>query len=144
MAPNGDTVELTGSGTLTIHPKSVTGGGTAVHKNRAGSVLGTARWEAVELLSFTSYGSQGDLPPDFEGGLALIRVHLRPDSAPRLVFDGVLQVHCLVGAFPANAAYRLGHPPGGVEEGIRLAVSRAGSLNFNEQVSGFTIFIRTN
>jgi hypothetical protein len=142
MAANGDTVELTGSGTLTIHPKSVTGGGTALHKDPAGRVLGTARWEAVELLSFNSYGSQADLPQNFEGGLALIRVHIRPDSAPNLVFQGILQVHCLVGKFPASAAYRLGHPPGGVEEGIRLAVSQAEGLNFNEEVSGFTIFIR--
>lgn len=29
MAPNGDTVEITGSGTFTIHPDSVTGGGAA-------------------------------------------------------------------------------------------------------------------
>src|SRR6266446_6720838 len=38
-APNGDRIELAGSGTFSIHPKSVTGGGTFTHKNANGDVL---------------------------------------------------------------------------------------------------------
>src|SRR5216683_5033300 len=38
-APNGDTISLAGSGTLSIHPKSVTGGGTYIHKDASGTVL---------------------------------------------------------------------------------------------------------
>ncbi len=125
-APNGDTIELAGQGTLTIHPKSVTGGGTFTHQDAAGNVLGSGTWTATELLSFHSYGSgaaQG-LPPEFTGGLALIRVHLSAG------FDAILQIDCTLGD----------HVPGGAIEGTRLAVE--GGLNFNEEVSGFTLFIQ--
>src|SRR6266852_548685 len=35
---NGDTVSISGAGTLTIHPDSVTGSGTFVHKDSPGNV----------------------------------------------------------------------------------------------------------
>jgi hypothetical protein len=44
------------------------------------------------------------------------------------VAQGVLQVDCT-----------LGNPPTGAIEGVRLAVK--GHLNFNKEVSGFTLFI---
>ena len=130
-AANGDTIDMTGSGTLSIHPKSVSGGGDFVHKDAAGNVLGSGTWTATELLSFHSYGSaavQG-LPSEFEGGKAMIRVHLSP-AAGGAGFDAILRVTCLLGdKIPASA-----------EEGVRLAVQ--GILNFNKEVSGFTLFIR--
>src|SRR5213594_2345107 len=52
----GDTIELTGSGTFSLRPKAVSGGGTFVHKNAAG-VFAMGKWDAVALLSFQSYGS---------------------------------------------------------------------------------------
>jgi len=122
MAPNGATIALVGEGTLTIHPESVTGGGTFTS-----DVLGSGTWTATQLLSFHSYGSgilQGT-PPEFEGGLALIRVHLSPGV------DATLQVDCL-----------LGSPPPSAKEGIRLAVE--GGPNFNKEVHGETLFIRTD
>src|SRR5262245_7200705 len=73
MAPNGATIALVGEGTFTIHPQSVTGGGTFTS-----DALGSGAWTATQLLGFHSYGSgslQGT-PPEFEGGLALIRIHL--------------------------------------------------------------------
>jgi hypothetical protein len=124
-AANGDTIELTGTGTLTTHPKTVTGNGQFTHKAADGAVLGSGTWTATQLLSFTSYGSgsvQG-LPPQNEGGKALLRIHLSPG------LDAILQVDCL-----------LGTPPAGAREGIRLAVQQA--LNFNKEVSGETLFVR--
>ncbi|MBI1869541.1 hypothetical protein HYS11_01075, partial [Candidatus Gottesmanbacteria bacterium] len=78
MAFNGDRVELTGSGNFTLTPKSVTGGGTFVHKNVNGTVIGSGTWMATRLWSFSSYGTQTGLPSNFEGGHALIGVHLMP------------------------------------------------------------------
>ncbi|MGH7700418.1 MAG: hypothetical protein ACREMJ_07885, partial [Gemmatimonadales bacterium] len=79
-ASNGDRVELSGTGTLATHPKSVTGAGTFTHKNAAGDVVGSGTWTATELLSFRSYGPSPvpGFPPDFEAGVAEIKVHLSP------------------------------------------------------------------
>lgn len=124
-APNGDTVTLAGSGTFDIHAKSVTGGGTFIHKSAAGATLAGGTWTATELLAFHSYGTAAGLPSTFEGGQALIRVHLS------VGLDGILSVNCAIGA----------PPPSGQPEGVRLDVP--GVINFNKQVSGFTLFIRT-
>lgn len=131
-AANGDTVEVSGGGTFSIHPKSVTGEGTFIHRNADGDVLAAGTWKVEELLSFHSYGSgaaQG-LPEDFEGGLALIRVGLYVGGTK--VASAVMQIDCT-----------LGKPPAGSIEGFRLAVHGQGfGINFNEEVSGFTLFIR--
>ena len=132
MAPSGDKVEIVGTGTLDIHAKSVTGGGTFIHKNSSGVVV-TGTWTALELLSFHSYGSgvvQG-LPATFEGGQALLRIHLSP-AGGGAGFDAVLQIHCELGD----------KIPSGVHEGIRLNVP--GIINFNQEVSGATVYIRTS
>ncbi len=136
MAENGDTIEIAGEGTLSIHPKSATGSGTFAHKDSNGNILATGTWEATELLSFHSYGDgtpQG-LPANFEGGLALIRVHLLPDAGGP-GFDAIMQVDCLLGKVPGENG-----KSNGVVEGIRLAVQ--GGTNFNKEVSGFTLFIK--
>jgi hypothetical protein len=125
-ASNGDTVSIAGSGTFTIHPDSVTGSGTFIHKDSAGNVKASGTWTATQLVSFVSYGSaslQG-LPPNFEGGKAVIRVHAS------VGVDAILTVYCV-----------LGSPPSGVDEGIRLNVQNI--INFNTQAGGTTIFIRT-
>ncbi|MBI2449799.1 hypothetical protein HYV49_05905 [Candidatus Pacearchaeota archaeon] len=130
MADNGDTVELTGTGTLSTHPKSVSGEGTFVHKNADGTILATGTWTATKLLSFHSYGSgatQG-LPEELEGGRASILVHLNPDTGGP-GFDAILEIDCTLG----------NKIPNGAIEGIRLNVKDA--LNFNKMVSGFTVFI---
>jgi hypothetical protein len=131
MAENGDTVEITGAGEFSIHPKSATGGGSFVHKDPDGNVLGGGSWAAVELLSFHSYGSgavQG-FPPNFEGGKILLRVQLDPGDPGGPVFDAIMRVTCLLGD----------KIPAGAEEGVRLNVQ--GLINFNEEVSGLTVFI---
>jgi hypothetical protein len=129
MADNGDTITIAGSGTLSLHPKSVTGSGTFLHQDSAGNVLGSGTWTATQLMSFKSYGVAFSVPPfgDLEGGYTVIRIHLVAVSGAE--FDGVLQVDCL-----------LGNPPAGAREGFRLAIQGA-DLNFNKEVSGETLFV---
>ena len=129
-APNGDTITIAGSGTLSIHPDSVTGNGTFIHKNASGTVLAHGTWTAQQLLSFVSYGTAPPFPPNFEGGKALVLIHLSPSTGGS-GFDGVLRITCLIGS-----------PPAGAHEGIRLNVQDV--INFNKEVSGNTLFIRTS
>lgn len=124
MATNGDTITIVGSGTFTIHPNSVTGSGTFVHRNSAGDVLASGTWTATQLVSFVSFGTSAPFPPSFEGGKAVIRVHAS------VGVDALLTVYCLIGS-----------PPSGFEEGIRLNVQNI--INFNMQDGGNTLFIRT-
>ena len=131
-APNGDTIALAGQGTLSIHPQSVTGGGTFTHRSATGQVLGKGTWTALDLLAFQDYGPSTDptFPATFRAGRALIRIHLSP-AAGGPGFNGILEVTChLPGA----------KVPQGGEEGIRLNVQ--GVANFHETVSGVTLFIR--
>ncbi len=132
VAPNGDTIIIEGSGTFTIHTKSVTGNGEFQHKNAAGTLLASGTWNALELLSFVSWGSSIDptLPPSFEAGKAHIRIHLSPDGGGN-GFDAILQISCVL----PGAKY-----PAGFEEGVRVVVSDV--INFNDQVHGQTLFIR--
>jgi len=129
-AANGDRIILTGTGTLTLHPKSATGGGTFTHTTAEGTVLATGTFTATELLSFESYGPSPLLPPSLNSGQALIRVALVPDGSTTSI-DGILRIECVLpgGTFP-----------GGKEEGINLLLP--GLANFNHQISGATVFVR--
>jgi hypothetical protein len=131
-ASNGDRVELRGSGPLTIHPKSASGGGTFVHTNSAGTVLATGTYTVTELLSFQSYGPSPFLPPTFSAGKAQFRVELMPEGTT-VVVEGLLDVECRLPGIDV---------PGGTVEGIRLVVP--GVANFNKPVAGGTLFIRTS
>ena len=121
-ADNGDTVDIAGSGTLSIHDQTVTGGGTFVHRAPDGTVRVAGTWTATDLLSFNSYGTQPGLPQNLFGGLARIRVHLSAG------FDAILEIDC-----------EIGKVPGGHVEGVRLVVDNG--LNFSQKVSGFTVFV---
>jgi len=128
-APNGDMVAVAGMGTFDIRSMTATGDGTFVHKMADGTIRASGTWQATKLLAFHSFGSgsaQG-LPSNFQGGLALIQVTLKVNGTP--VFTAILKVSCALGDAPA------GHP-----EGIELTVQGA-RINFNEKVSGFTLFI---
>lgn len=131
-AADGQTVQMAGSGPLSIHPKSVGGGGTFIHRNSAGTVVAAGTWTAVELLSFSDYGTNPGFPPNVHGGLAIIRVHLTPSTGGAGV-DAILEVDCGINQ-PGGA-----NKPPDLTEGIRLAVE--GGPNFNEKFSGFTVFI---
>jgi len=130
MAANGDRIEFVGTGTLSVFPKAVTGGGTFKHMTSAGAVVAMGTWTATELLSFQSYGGSTAVPATFRAGLAMIRVHLTPSGGGGL--DATLRISCHL---PGTEI------PGGFEEGIRLAVD--GAVNFNHEVSGNTLFLTT-
>ena len=105
MALNGNTIDITGEGVLTVHPKTIDGGGrfTATALVMGGDPVrkkDKGTWEAVELLSFKSYGPAiPDItPPDFPGtflaGLAIIRIHLMVKGD--WVADAVLRLGCIL------------------------------------------------
>jgi len=128
MAANGDTIDIRGEGTLGVHPKSVTGGGTFTHHLTAGGSI-TGTWTALKLLAFKDFGQDPSLglPPEFRGGHALILLQLEVGGTP--VHTGILTIDC-----------DLGSSPPGLPEGVRLAVQ--GGLNFNHKVEGADIFVR--
>jgi hypothetical protein len=140
-APSGDQVTVTGGGTFSVHPKSVTASGTFTHTDSQGNVLGTGTWTATDLLSFQLYGCgvvhlpSGDVPlPDNAcGGALMLRVLLTAGSMQR---EGILSVFCIVGPNPPNSH---DDPTG---EGIHLDVP--GVINFNKIVAGMNIYIRTS
>lgn len=129
-AANGDTIEVMGQGTFSFGPTSVTGGGTLVHKNADGDVIGHGTWTATRILSFDPWGTSPGFPPTFEGGRAVMRINIKPVENFPGIFDGFLTVTCLIGTVPP-----------GSHEGIKLYVPRVG-LDFNQEVSGETLFIR--
>jgi hypothetical protein len=128
-APNGDVIEISGTGTLSLHPKSATGGGTFVHRDGAGNTIASGTFTATHLISFQSYGPSPATPPDFHSGKALIGVRLFPGGAGPGI-PAILRIQCAIAgsALPAN-----------LEEGIRLTVP--GGVNFNREAGGATVFI---
>lgn len=134
-ARNGDTIEVVGTGTMTVQTgrDQVTGGGTFVHKDSDGNVIGQGTWTTERLLSFRSYGNgtpQG-LPENFFGGRSRMRIHLDPNGGGE-GFSATLTIDCAIGhKIPSSA-----------KEGIELNVFGSTS-NFREEVSGATLFIKT-
>jgi hypothetical protein len=140
QASNGDTVEVTGMGVFSVHPKSAEASGGFTHKNSQGTVVGSGTWTATDLLSFEFYGCRfipaigADLgSDDLCGGALKLRVILRP-SGTTLALPGVLTVFCIVGLQSPSS-----HDDE-TEEGVSLVVP--GLANFNEIVSGLNIYIR--
>ena len=124
-AANGDTIEINGEGTLSIHPKSVSGGGAFTH-HFAGGGSGSGTWTATELLSFDEYHCFS-VPEVICGGRALIRVHLVAAGGSA---DAILRVTCILG----------GKAPASAVEGIRLAIQ--GGPNFNQELGGLDLYIK--
>jgi hypothetical protein len=119
MADNGDTVEISGTGMLTINPNSVGGAGTFKHKDPSGNLLEQGTWTAQGLISFVPYTL---LSNNFSGGEALIRVALSDGS------QAILTVTCAIGA-----------PPGHME-GSTLNIQDV--INFNKKVGGITLYVK--
>lgn len=128
-ASNGDIVELTGQGTLDVHPKAVDGAGTFVHKDGDGNVVGSGEWHATQLLSFVEFGPSPVLPQEFRTGVANIRVHMVVDGSGAEL-GGILRVQCRLPEVKMP-------PP--FAEGSRLNVQDG--INFNTVVGGGTLFI---
>ncbi len=132
ISANGETVAMSGQGTLTIRPKFADQGGLYTITNASGSTVSTGFWFANRLVTFQSYGSADPtlpLPPGSEGGRASIRVHLSPIGDPSGGFDATLHVVCA-----------LGNPPPNAVEGIELSIQ--GPDDFNQKFSGNTLFTR--
>lgn len=139
-APNGDRVNVSGSGMFQVNPKDVTASGTFAHTNSAGVVLGSGTWTATDLISFHAYGcgviTSPDpdiiLPPNFCGGALRLRVLLTTTIG---AFDAILTVFCIIGpkAPPPHSTF-----PG---EGVTLDVP--GVINFNHTDGGANVYIRT-
>lgn len=132
MAPNGDTVAVTGDGTFGVHPKSASGAGRFTHSLAGGGTL-TGTYTVNGLVDFQPYGCGVvfgmTLPPDFCGGRVVLDVTLVPDANPSTSLDAKLTIYCLIGAPPASAA-----------EGIRLVVP--GLVNFNDVITGENVYIK--
>lgn len=135
IASNGHTIEMSGEGKLSIRrangkPRSVTGGGSFVHKDAAGDVLSVGTWTAKKLLRFDPFGPGIGTPPTWEAGSAKLRVRLETDSGA-MQTDAVLEVGCHL---PGNS----GAP--GTIEGVRLNVRKV--LDFNQAIEPrATLFI---
>jgi hypothetical protein len=146
-ASNGDTIEVSGSGSFSLQPKSASGDAPAIeaafgkvprtftHRDADGNVLAEGTWEPTQVLSYRSFGSataeqnaELGLPPRSEGGKMLIKVALNVDGVH--VHDGILTIVCELGQPPKNS----------VEETLLLVQET--QFNFNEPVSGDNIFIR--
>lgn len=130
VASNGDTIIVSGSGTLSIHRKFVDGGGTYIQKNSSGATVSSGLWFANRLINFRSYGDLDPTnPTGFEGGRASMRVQLSPGLDGSSGTDATLDMECLVG-----------QPPPSAVEGIELRVP--GGTSFTQIVNGSTLFIR--
>ena len=128
-ASNGDTIEISGEGTLSVHPNSVTGSGSFTH-NFAGGGSGSGTWTATQLRSFESYGSPPEeegLPPTWEAGKAVIRIHLVADG---MEADAILTVGCVLPGVTV---------PEDAFEGSMLNIRHG--PNFNHPDLGATLFI---
>jgi hypothetical protein len=148
QASNGDTVEIDGAGSFTLHPKSVSGDAPAIeaalgsvprtftHRDASGDVLASGTWEPTKLLSFHSFGPAtqeqidafGGLPPGSEGGKVKFKVALFVDGVH--VHNGIVTIVCLLGVPPKNA-----------EESTLLLVQGT-SFNFHTVVEGDNLLIR--
>jgi hypothetical protein len=129
QSSNGDQIEFSGRGTLGIHPKSATGGGTF---NSA--VIGSGTWIVTELLTFQAYGpgTLPGLPAGSTSGRGLFRVQLTPTGKPSL--EGILDLECDI---PGSTV------PGGIQEGSQIVVP--GVANFNHVVGDSeTLYIQTS
>jgi len=156
-ASDGETVEITGAGTLDVASKSVTGAGAFTQKATTGDIVTTGVWTATGLVSFESYGiapgallreypqfrrlgpflmGRGMMPgpmaglmtgPVAAGGVALIRIRLLPDAGTPT--DAILRVNCAKGKVPEDTQ----------TDGVRLNITSGPA--FDEQVSGRTVFL---
>ncbi len=158
-ADNGETIEISGAGTLNLADKSVTAAGAFTEKNPTGEIIVTTGvWTATALVSFQSYGfAPGALQVDYPklrafgsspmgfgkragptaammaGPMAaggLAVIRIRLLPDTGSPRDAVLQVNCAKGNVPQDQP----------RDGVKLAIA-GGGPEFDEQVSGRTVFL---
>ena len=135
-ASNGDRVAVTGMGTFSVHPDSVSGSGTFTHTSASGSVIAGA-WTATELLEYQSYGCGvvlgNPIAPAACGGALKMRIVGTPNGT-NLQIEAILTIFCIIGPNPPNSH----DDPSG--EGITLVVP--GIANFNKIVEGMNVYVQ--
>jgi hypothetical protein len=161
-AANGETIEISGAGTLGAAGKTVTAAGAFTVKTPTGEIATTGVWTATGLASFECYGiAPGALLRDYpqfrtlgafpgKGGL------MEPGfmmAGPMGLMTGplaagglaVIRIRLLPDAgSPSDAVLQVNCAKGKVPEGlpgdgIRLAVT--GGPEFDEQLGGRTVFL---
>jgi hypothetical protein len=144
VAATGDRIAVDGMADFSVHPKSVSGGGTFTHTSSTGTIVGAGTWTPTELLDYQSYGcgivhfppeEGGDviLPPNFCGGKVKMAVTL---TTPLGVLPAIMTVICIIGPNPPNSAFST-H-----SEGVQLDVP--GVVNFNHSAGGDNVIIQTS
>jgi hypothetical protein len=143
MAPNGDTLAITATGTFSTHPKSETVSGTFTH-TVAGDGTVTGTWTATDLISFEFYGcgvvpAAGlTLPSNFCGGVVKLREVFMPTGTSDTI-PGIITVFCVIGP-QAPPPHDNPFEPG--EEGVTAVIP--GVANFNKIVSGMNRYVQTS
>jgi hypothetical protein len=136
QSADGDQVTVTGEGVFSLHPKAFTAEGAFTFTDDGTTISGT--WTADELLAFQAYGCGivmgTPIPPNFCGGFVLGRITLT--SSTGATMDGTLRVVCIIGKVPGQYFVSKN-----ATEGINLDIP--GVENFNHQVTGDNVFIRT-
>lgn len=137
VAPNGDTVAVTGEGEFAVNPKEVSASGAFTHFNAGGAAIGGGTWMATQLISFHPYGCGvvfGDpIPANLCGGAVKMRVTLTTAVG---TLSGVMTVFCIIGdKVPASHA-----DPDASGEGVTLDIT--GVINFNHTGGGENVYIR--
>jgi hypothetical protein len=138
VAPNGDQVLVTGEGSFTVHPNSVSASGDFTHIDSAGNVFVAGTWTATQLISLDFYGcrfipAEGvDLGDDsLCGGALKMMVVL---NTPLGEVPAIMTIFCIIGLqAPASHDTLEG-------EGVTLNVP--GVINFNHTVHGDNVFVR--
>ena len=159
-AANGETIELSGAGTLGVGGKSVTAAGAFTEKSPDGYVVTTGVWTATGLVSFESYGiAPGALLRDYpqfrtpfskgdfmKPGLMMAGAMAGPLAGPVAAGGlAVIRIRLLpdVGS-PTDAVLQVNCAKGKVPEdrpgdGVRLTIG--GGPDFSEQLGGRTVFL---
>jgi len=117
IAPDGSTITMSGTGTLTAGPNNTASGGGHYSLSSDGS----GSWTVTGIQGFVSYGPGTAFPGVF-GGEAKLDISLDNGDS------GVLTIYCLQGS-----------PPASKEEGITVVLGNGGQ--FTKQDGGNTAFI---
>jgi hypothetical protein len=161
QAGDGDTIAITGAGTLNAGDKSVTGAGSFIEKTSAGAINATGIWTATGLASFQPYGVAPfallrDYPQLrtarlFSMGRPMMSGFMTGPMAglmgSPLAAGGVavIRIHLIPDAgVPQDAILRVNCAKGKVPEddqtdGVKLAIT--GGPSFDVQVTGRTVFL---
>lgn len=125
MASNGETFGIVGAGNLTLHPKSVCGGGEWIHNDANGDPIASGPWEAEQLMSFKECGPSPAFPPNLQfihAGKSIMRIHLGEPAN----IDAILTIYCILPEVVTPTSW---------SEGIKISIQEGGP-NFNQVIPG--------